>query len=263
MSCVGSVRALLFVPANRPHRFAKAAASGTDAIILDLEDGVSHDAKTAAREAMDGTFTTLPIIVRVNTWGTSWHGEDLAAVRAGGYTAVMLPKAEDPAIIANVAQQVAGLPIIALIETARGLAAAREISACPAVMQLAFGSVDYCADMGCAHQRDVLLPARSELVLASRLAGIAPPLDGVTVDLRDHSLAGEDAAHARALGMAGKLCIHPGQIPVVKSAFAPTEVETEWARRVLETGDGAVAVDGIMVDEPVRIRARRILAEAR
>ena len=93
------------------------------------------------------------------------------------------------------------------------------------------------------------------------LAGIAAPIDGVTVQLDDLSVSHDDAAHARALGMTGKLCIHPRQIAEVRRAFAPTEAEIDWARRVLASGDGAVSVDGAMVDEPVRIRARAILAE--
>jgi len=97
-------------------------------------------------------------------------------------------------------------------------------------------------------------------VLASRLGGIAAPIDGVTVQLDDPAVTRDDAGHARDLGMTGKLCIHPKQIAEVKRAFAPSEDEISWAKRVLASGDGAVAVDGAMVDEPVRIRARAILA---
>lgn len=110
--------------------------------------------------------------------------------------------------------------------------------------------------------RDILLPARSELVLASRLGGIAAPIDGVTVQLDDPSVTGGDASHARDLGMTGKLCIHPKQISEVKRVFASSEQEIDWAKRVLASGDGAVSVDGAMVDKPVRIRARAILAAA-
>ena len=257
---VSAIRAPLFVPANRPERFAKAAASGADAVILDLEDAVAADAKDAARAALATDFTDLPVIVRINAIGTPWHADDLAAVARLRPAAVMLPKAEDADRVASVAAQTR-LPVIALVETARGLAHARTIAAAPGVARIAFGSVDFCADLGCAHLREVLLPARSELVLASRLAGIAAPIDGVTVQLDDLSVSHDDAAHARALGMTGKLCIHPRQIAEVRCAFAPTEAEIDWARRVLASGDGAVSVDGAMVDEPVRIRARAILAE--
>jgi len=257
---VGAVRAPLFVPADRPERFAKAAASGTDAVILDLEDAVAPHAKQAARAALVTDFTDLPVIVRINAHGTKWHDADVAAVASLSVAAVILPKAEDAAICEAVAQ-VLGKPLIALIETARGLANARTIAATTGVERLAFGSIDFCADLACAHLREVLLPARSELVLASRLAGIAAPIDGVTVQLNDLSISRDDAAHARALGMSGKLCIHPKQVPEIKRAFAPTEDEIAWARRVLASGDGAVSVDGAMVDEPVRIRARTMLAQ--
>lgn len=126
----------------------------------------------------------------------------------------------------------------------------------------AFGSVDFCADLGYAHRREVLLPARFELVLASRLGGIAAPIDGVTVRLDDMSETSDDAAHARDMGMRGKLCIHPKQIAAVRAAFAPSAGEVDWARRVLASGHGAVQVEGEMVDEPVRIRARLILQAA-
>lgn len=257
---IAHIRAPLFVPANRPERFVKAAASGADAVILDLEDAVAPDAKDAARAALRKDFTRLSVIVRINAIGTPAHAADVAAIAALRPAAVILPKSEDAASVQVVAQAV-GVPLIALVESAVGLANVRQIAAAPGVHRLAFGSVDFCADLGCAHLREVLLPARSELVLASRLAGIAAPIDGVTVQLDDLSVSHGDAAHARALGMTGKLCIHPKQIFEVKRAFAPSVAEIDWASRVLASGDGAVAVDGAMVDEPVRIRARAILAQ--
>lgn len=257
---VSTIIAPLFVPATRPERFAKAAASGADAVILDLEDAVGAGDKTAARANLDAGFTDLPVVVRVNAVGTLWHEADLEAVRDRGFAAVMLPKSEDSVSIAQVEDSVSGLPLLALIETARGLANSRQIAATKGVTRLAFGSVDFCADLGCAHERDILLPARSELVMASRISGIAPPIDGVTVQLDDPTVVQGDASHARALGMTGKLCIHPKQIAGVRRAFAPSEAEILWAERVLASGDGAVLVDGQMVDEPVRSRARAILA---
>lgn len=259
---VTQIRSPLFVPANRPERFAKAAGSGADAVILDLEDAVPADAKDAARAALATDFTDLPVIVRINAHGTPWHAADVAAVVALRPAGVMLPKAELAGVIETITAALGRLPVIALIESARGLANARAIAEARGVQRLAFGSVDYCADLGCAHLRDVLLPARSELVLASRLAGIAAPIDGVTVQLDDLSISHDDAVHARNLGMTGKLCIHPRQIAEVRRAFAPSAQEIDWAQRVLASGDGAVSVDGAMVDEPVRIRARAILAGA-
>ena len=257
---VATIQAPLFVPACRPERFAKAAASGADGVILDLEDAVSVADKDSARAALRSDFTGLDVIVRINGVGTPWHEADLRATRELPLAAVILPKSEDPEAGATVVSALGGRPVIALIETARGLASARAIAALPGVERLAFGSIDFCADLGCAHSREALLPIRSEMVLASRLAGIAPPIDGVTVQLDDPAIAYADAVHARELGMTGKLCIHPNQIAEVARAFAPTRAEIEWARRVLASGDGATLVDGQMVDEPVRLRARAILA---
>jgi citrate lyase subunit beta / citryl-CoA lyase len=258
MATITTIRTPLFVPADRPDRFSKAAASGADAVILDLEDAVAADAKGTARDALATSFTELPVIVRINAYGTPWHQADLVAVANLSAAGIMLPKAEDPAVCAGVAKA-AGKPLIALIESARGLANARQIAATDGVARLAFGSIDYCADLGCNHLREILLPARMELVLASRLAGIAPPLDGVTAELNDLGVSFDDAAHSRMVGMAGKLCIHPKQIEAIKRAFNPTEQEIAWAQRVLASGTGAVSVDGTMVDEPVRLRARAIL----
>ncbi|MCF8480957.1 MAG: CoA ester lyase [Rhodospirillum sp.] len=260
---LGTIRAPLFVPAHRPDRFAKAARAGADAVILDLEDAVPREAKDTARAALSRDFTDLPVIVRINPPGTPWHASDLAAVRALSADAVMLPKSDDPAVVSSVHDILdRRVPILALIETAWGLARARDIAGLPGVARLAFGSVDFCADLGCAHLREVLLPARHALVLAARLAGIPAPIDGVTTALGDPAVTRDDAAHARDLGMTGKLCIHPKQVDEVKRAFAPSKADLDWARRVLASGDGAVAVDGAMVDEPVRLRARAILAAA-
>jgi citrate lyase subunit beta/citryl-CoA lyase len=251
----------LFVPANRPERFAKAAASGADAVILDLEDAVAPDAKDAARASLTSNFTDLPVLVRINAVGTRWHEEDRAALQRASFAAVMVPKAEATAEFEALCDA-SPIPVVALVESAQGLADARRIAATPNVLRLAFGSIDFSADVGCAHTRQALLGARSELVLASRLARLVPPLDGVTTSIEDASLIEADARHAVELGFGGKLCIHPRQIDPIRTGFAPAEEEIAWARRVLGSGDGAVSVDGAMVDEPVRIRARALLRRA-
>lgn len=258
---VTTLQTPLFVPANRPERFAKAAASDADAVILDLEDAVPAAEKDSARANLTVDFTDKPVIVRINASGTAFHDADIEALKRLGVAAVMVSKAEKVADVSALWSALDGqVPVIALIESAIGLANARALAALEGVVRLAFGSIDYCADLGCAHKREVLLPVRSELVLASKLAGIAAPIDGVTADLTDVEEIHSDTAHAKDLGMTGKLCIHPKQVAEVRKAFAPSEAELEWARRVLESGDGAATVDGAMVDEPVRIRARAILA---
>ena len=253
----------LFVPANRADRFEKAAASGADAVILDLEDAVADQDKHRARSLLRCDFTNLPVIVRINASGSSWHEQDLAAVMSLPVAAVMLPKSEDPQRVGQVCRVLKNhAPLWALIESAQGLSSARAIAALEGVSRLVFGSIDFCADLGCAHLPDILLPARSELVLASRLAGIAAPIDGITAQLENQDEIFRDACHSRALGMGGKLCVHPRQIAEVRRAFAPTEEEIGWANRVLSSAHGAVAVDGEMVDEPVKLRARAVLANA-
>jgi len=253
----------LFVPCDRPERFAKAAASGADAIILDLEDAVAVERKEAARARLSADFSNLPIILRINGAGTRWHADDLAAAAKLRLTAIMLPKAEmNGALEAIAAGPAAHLPIVALVETARGLSEARAVATHPAVARMAFGSIDFSADLGCAHEREALLFARNELVLASRLAGLPAPVDGVTTALDDVELITNDARHGRSLGFGGKLCIHPRQLEAVRAGYLPEPDEIAWAHRVLASGDGAAAVDGLMVDEPVRVRARRILAQA-
>jgi len=254
----------LFVPANRPERFAKAAGSGADAIIIDLEDAVAPAEKAAARAAFAGAVLPagMAVFLRINPINTAFHEDDLAAARTKNLAGVMLPKAESPAEIRRIAETLGAVPIIALIETARGIAAAREIAQTQGVARLAFGSIDFCADIGAAHTRDALLAARAEIVLAARLAGLEAPLDGVTTAIDDAALVEDDARHASSLGFGGKLCIHPRQIAPALRGFAPTAEDIAWAERILAAGPGAAAIDGAMVDAPVQARARQILRRA-
>ena len=256
-AALGGIIAPLFVPAHRPERFAKAAASGADAIILDLEDAVPVEAKEAARAALRSLPDSVPVLVRINAAGTPWHEDDLAALGDLPLAGIVLPKAE---ALADIARVVLSHPVVALIETARGLVEARQIAAAPGVARLAFGSIDFAADLGCGHEREALASARCELVLASRLAGLAAPLDGVTANFRDDAAAAGDARYARMLGFGGKLAIHPQQVAPILGGFRPLDEEADWARRVLASGDGAVALDGAMIDAPVRARAHWVLA---
>lgn len=256
-------RTALFVPANRPGRYKKAADASPGAVILDLEDSVAAPDKDSARSALRTDFTRLPVILRMNSFGSPWFERDLEAAASLPFTGLMVPKSADIGELEQIAAGAAGrLPIVALIETARGVAEARRIAALPQVARLAFGSIDYCADLDCEHSREALLAARSELVLASRLAGKPAPLDGVTASIDDLELVEADAHHGRSLGFGGKMCIHPHQIEPVLRGYQPTQAELEWAGRVLDSTDGAIRIDGAMVDEPVRMRARQILTQA-
>lgn len=254
----------LFVPAGRPDRLAKAMASGADAVLADLEDAVARDSKAAAREALAGALPglegRLPVCLRINGEGDGDHAADIDLACRLPLAAVMLPKAESAASVRRVREQT-GLPIIALIESARGLARAEEIA--EEALQLAFGSIDFAADLGLRHTQTALLQARFGIVLASRLAGIAAPLDGVTTAVRDMDRLQRDCAHAVEIGFGGKLLIHPDQVAPARAGFAPDPALVDWARRVLAAeGAGAILVDGEMVDAPVLIRARQVLAWA-
>jgi citrate lyase subunit beta/citryl-CoA lyase len=253
----------LFVPGNRPERFQKAAASGADAIIIDLEDAVEPDAKVFARDALRADFANVPILVRVNSSGSIWHADDVAAVSALPFAGIVIPKAEaSDAVWAICKQLERRRDIVALVETATGIADCVKIAETTAIGRIAFGSIDFCADVGCAHERDALLAARSALVLASRIAGKLAPLDGVTTSIDDDTLVERDARYACGLGFGGKLCIHPRQVRSAFAGFMPEASEIAWARTILTMGGGARAIGGHMVDEPVRIRARSILSRA-
>jgi citrate lyase subunit beta/citryl-CoA lyase len=253
----------LFVPADRPERVAKAAAAGADAVIVDLEDAVAAEARGAARAGLATALSGIdaPLILRINPAGTEWFDDDLAAAAALPLSAIMLAKAETGEACAHVARS-AGVPVIALVETARGIASLGENAGASA--RMAFGSIDYAADLGMGHTRQSLLAARSALVLAARLAGQPAPLDGVTTAIRDEALIEDDCRHAAEMGLGGKLIIHPAQLAAARRGFAPSEEEVTWARRVLDAAQGGAAVqmDGAMIDAPVIARARQIIARA-
>lgn len=260
------LRSLLFTPGSRPDRFEKARTSGADAIVLDLEDAVSPHDKASARSAIAGWISReRSAIVRINGVHTPWFQDDLAIATLPGVSAVMLPKAEHPGHVDAVTA--AGIAnVVPLIETAAGIAAARNIAHAHGVLCLAFGSVDLQADLGMRDALEAdLLSFRSEVLLASRLAGLSAPIDGVTLAVDDQEQLRRDVARARRLGFGGKLCIHPRQLDAVHSGFAPTPTEICWAHRVqsaLAAGGAVVRVDGKMVDKPVAHRAEVILKEA-
>jgi citrate lyase subunit beta/citryl-CoA lyase len=260
---IGAARSLLFVPGNRPERFAKAAAAQPDMVIVDLEDAVAPGDKDAARNhAAEWVAAGNPAMIRINGRGTAWYGADLAMVTSLGVP-TMLPKADADTIGAVAAS---GVRIVALIETAVGVLDAPVLARMPGVERLAFGSIDLASELGVEPaDREAFMSFRSSLVVASAAARLAGPIDGVTTVLDDEIALRTDVRHARRLGMTAKLCIHPAQVGVVHEGLAPSAEDIAWARRIvadMPSNGSATSIDGEMVDAPVLARARRILADA-
>jgi citrate lyase subunit beta/citryl-CoA lyase len=259
----------LFVPGNRPDRYDKALASSAGAIIVDFEDAVSPADKALARTsfaAWYGTSAFAPerVVVRINAEGTAWFDDDLAVIAQTGAYGIVLPKTESGAQIGRAASALSANGfVIALVETAKGIIAVDELAATPRLQRIAFGTLDYALDLDLTgDERGFVYPA-CRIALASRAAGIAPPIAGVTPEIGDEQRLLADLNFARGCGFGAKLCIHPKQVEAIHAAMRPSEAEIAWAKRVAvvaESGSGVVQVDGKMVDRPVIAKAQRILA---
>lgn len=262
-------RSFLFVPGNRPERFAKALDSGADAIIIDLEDAVAPASKDEARDAVAAWLSPeRRVLIRVNARDTQWFDSDAQLGKLRGVAGIVLPKAESAAdIIALVSRTKSRMPVFPLIESAKGMFNALEIAKAPYVHQLMFGTLDFCADMNMVTDDDVLDPFRANLAMISRVAGIGAPIDGVTPAIDDEHALKHETLNGKRRGFAGKLCIHPKQVRTINECYAPSECELAWAKRILDAfsnaNGAAIAVDGKMVDRPVVLRAQTILEGAR
>jgi citrate lyase subunit beta / citryl-CoA lyase len=290
---LASVRSLLFAPGNEERKLRGALASEADAVIADLEDGVAASQRDRAREVVrevlgegDAPSGGPPAagdepggnrspaldraprepgplrLLRIAEPG------DLALAAELGVDAVMVPKAT----AATVRDLPAAPPVVAIVETPAGVREAHAIASSPAVAALMLGAVDLSAALGLEPYGDglELLFARSALAVDSAAAGIGRPIDSPCLDFKDLDVVRHEAERARALGFAGKACIHPAQVTVVNAAFTPSAEQVEWAESTLAAlaegereGRGAVALAGTMIDEPVAARARGILARTR
>jgi len=261
----------LFVPGTRPDRFAKALASGAGAVIIDLEDAVAPKDKVAARRAVIDWLAQQnhspvekgpAVYVRINDAGTPWYAEDLAALQAHAVHGLMLPKCESASQITHCLARFAQAPaLIAIVESARGVQQVDAIAVAPGLQRLAFGTLDYAVDLDLPPDSPGLAYAAARIAIASRAAGLATPVAGVTPEL-DTARVRADMHGARGFGFAAKLCIHPMQVAAVHDALQPTQAELAWAQRVLAATSGqstAVQVDGRMVDRPVVLQAQAIL----
>ena len=267
----------MFVPAVRPDRFAKAVATGADAVCIDLEDGVSVEQKDEARDNALALLAEHPacraeVMLRINEPGSDLGERDLAALVGAGVApdSLMVPKVSGAEALTSLERRLgpalAGLPLIVQIETARGLAAAETIAtASPNVAVLFFGAVDLSAELGCAIEWDALLYARSRVVAAAALVGV-DAMDTPFMDVSDPDQLGEEAQAVQRLGFTGKAAIHPTQVPVIQGAFSPDAAAVAWARRMVEAYEanlgGVLLVDGKLIERPVIASAQRILAIA-
>ncbi|OWF65985.1 CoA ester lyase [Polynucleobacter hirudinilacicola] len=264
----------LFVPGTRPERFIKALDSGASGVIIDLEDAVAAEDKDMARNAIRTAWPCFTaeqkkrLVIRSNSPGSKFYSADLILAQELDVACLLIPKSESVDEMNGAALVLPNTALIPMIETAIGLDHLREIANSNQVIRLALGNLDLQADLGmvCDPQETELQTARYQIVLASRVAQIAPPIDGVTPSTDDVVRIQDDAERAKRMGFGGKLCIHPKQVGIVKAAFMPSEEEVAWAKRVIEADKaskgGAVKLDGRMIDRPVVLLAQRTIAVA-
>jgi (S)-citramalyl-CoA lyase len=268
------VRSWLFTPATRPDRFGKAAASGADVCIIDLEDSVAPSDKTEARRAALAHLAepgagSCRRALRINGLDRRFGLADLQALLESSACPdyLVLPKSESAAHLQILDRLLAeagkATRLVALIESARGLAAACEIAAAtPRLEALLFGAADMSADIGAATAWAPLAYARSRLVAACALAGVLA-IDSPFFNVKDHDGLTQETAQAVALGFAGKAAIHPNQIAPINAALTPSPEDVAKARAILaENARGVGVVQGHMVDEAVARKARRTLIAA-
>lgn len=265
MSTFGMGPAILFCPADRPERFAK-ALDRADAVILDLEDAVAPAAKSAARGAViESELDPDRIIVRVNPLDSEEIVSDLASLSQTDYRRIMVAKAESPKRLAKLD---ARFDIVALCETAKGIAQADRIAALANVSALMWGAEDLVASIGGTSSRkpngryrDIARYARARVLLAAGARGKAA-IDAVHLDIEDVKRLAIEAADAAASGFSATACIHPSQVAIIRDAYRPDDRALAWARGVLAAAEeerGVFTYDGRMVDEPVLRHARAML----
>jgi (S)-citramalyl-CoA lyase len=272
MNNLSMLRSLLFTPADRAERFAKAFDAGADAVILDLEDGVPLHAKSTARNAALTQFGNpnqhCMSALRINPITTEAGLLDLLALRAATKLPqiLMLPKVESVTeidiLLAHIDLHSEVPAIAALIESAAGLDSATAIAAHPAVRALAFGGADLAADLGAELDWQPMLFARGRIVQAAAVGRIAA-WDVPSLDINNRDELADEATRAKAMGFTGKLAIHPAQLEMINRAFTPDAAQVDSARRIIaafESGHGSLCVvDGKMIDAPVVASARRTM----
>lgn len=277
-------RSYLFAPGNHARRVEKALSLDADAVILDLEDAVAVAEKAAARPLVAAAIErprTGQAYVRVNAPATPYCHADIVAVVGKKLDGIMIPKIETPAelvaidwLIGQLERErglaLGGIDLLPIIETGKGVANVREIAAAGTrARRLSFGAGDFTLDLQIAWSRDEaeLAPHRAAIALASRAAGLEPPLDSVWADLKDAIGFRTSCERVKAMGYQGKMCIHPDQVGVVNEVFSPSAVEIAWSERVVAAfaeaelrGLASIQLDGQFIDYPIVYRAERVLA---
>jgi citrate lyase subunit beta / citryl-CoA lyase len=260
----GLERSWLFVPGDRPEMFSKAFGSGSDAVILDLEDSVPFDRKEFACESILAFLERTPVS---SVWlrpSKAVPDSGSAELRLCGHPAIrglVLPKVESPEEVIQAREvSVFKSGLIVLIESARSLARAQAIARVAGITRLCFGSLDFLCDVR-ATSNELVRYSLMHLVVMSRDAGIAAPIAGVTTSIHDAAELARETSDAISLGCFGKLCIHPCQVPIVNSLHRPTKEKIAWAKAVisLASGEGVFVYEGKMIDAPVLREAETIL----
>ncbi len=274
-------RSVLYMPAANAKALEKAKTIPADALIFDLEDAVAPDAKPAAREsaaaaASSGEYGRRELTIRCNGLDTPWGADDLAAAAAAGPAAVVIPKVSSTAYLADVIKRLeaAGAPdslrVWAMIETPTAIFDVRQIAAVDRVAVLVMGNNDLVKELRARQVpgRAPILPHLATAVLAAREAGKVI-LDGVFNDITNAEGFEAECRQGAEMGFDGKTLIHPGQVDVANTVWAPSEAEISEARQIIEAfaqaeaeGKGVVTVNGRMVENLHRDTARRTLAVA-
>jgi len=261
---IATARHFLFVPGNRPERFDKAVNSGVDIVVIDLEDAVPPDQKAEARsQTLRWLDAGGRAMVRINSSDSPYFSDDCTIVEHPNLLGVMLPKSAPGQILDKLACRA---PVLALVETATGIAALAEIAGTPGVVRMALGTIDLALDLDLEGDDRLFDSIRLQMTVASRAANIAAPVDGVTAAFANDDATRSAMGSSRRLGFTAKLCIHPRQLDAVESALQPTDAQLQRARRIVEadkdSGGAAVALDGAMIDRPIVERAHRLLSAA-
>jgi len=269
-------RSVLYIPASKERVLEKAMTLTADALIFDLEDAVSPDAKAEARAIMraallNGNFGARYKIVRINGFDTPWGRDDVDALSGVGADAILFPKVNTPRDIDNIGALIdKDMPIWAMMETAQGVLNAAQIAAHPRLQGIVAGTNDLIHELGCSveNARFALQTSLQLIILAARAHGVVA-IDGVYNRVKDEAGLRAECQQGLALGFDGKSLIHPAQLDVANDVFAPSEAAISLAQRqiaayddIIRAGQGVAVVDGKIVENLHADTARRVLRKA-